>query len=252
MNWLIYITISLTVLTACNESTGNDSARDRSSMLNNFKHSTINFKDSIDQLLPGSTLQKSLIFSKDDYSFYAIRHLVDRNIYLYKEIGILGNSNFIEKRFYLKGGKLILFELYEKNDPDSVLTWTSRNYFRKGKIVISESDQSVEHQTDELLSSVGQNSRKILTDLQKLRDAIYQKGDFDLVYDNFAYYPKARYLILSNDQINPYRAAVRIEEADDFMKMILSHPEKYKGRKLNLKWHLREPFEALYLSGSLD
>lgn len=252
MNWLIYITLSLTILTACNESTDDDSARDRSTMLKDFRHNTIIFKDSIDQLLPGSTVQKSLIFSKDNYSFYASRHLDNRNIFLYKEIGILGNSNFIEKRFYLKGGDLILFELYEKNDPDSALASTLRSYFRKGKLVISESDQSVEYQTEELFSSTGHESRKILEDLQKLRDAINQKGEFDLVYDNFAYYPKARYLILSNDQINPYRAAIRIEEADDFIKMILSNPEKYKGRKLNLKWHLREPFEALYLRGRLD
>ena len=88
-------------------------------------------------------------------------------------------------------------------------------------------------------------------DMKKLNDAIYQRGQFDLVFDGITEYPKAKYLIFSRNNINAYRAPILVEKEDDFIKAISLNPEKYRGRKLKITWTLRNPNEAVYVSGGL-
>ena len=88
-------------------------------------------------------------------------------------------------------------------------------------------------------------------DLQLLDQALSQTGRFNLVFEGIADYPQARYLILSRDELNAYRAAILLENEDELAKELVSNPEKYKGRKLDLEWMIRNEEEAVYISGRL-
>lgn len=218
-----------------------------------IKNGIIAFADSVTASSKRSTKQESLIYTINDYSFHVSRYVRNSEVSLYIEHGYSASYGTVENRYYLKNGKVVLFARNAHN-PDSLLPYKAmREFYNNGDLV--GSDQKVAKTVDELAVEEYKVNRPgyrdIQADIKKLNDAIYQRGSFDLTLEGITEYPKARYLILSRNRFNSYRAALLIEKEDDLIKSIISNPEKYKNRKLDLKWKLKDPQQALYVSGRL-
>lgn len=211
------------------------------------------FADTVNNLSKEAIKQESLIYTLGDYSFHISRYIRNSEVSLYIEHGNSGDYGNTEKWYYLKDGKVVLSIHTSKNTMVYLPFKTERTFYKNGELLYSERKEA---NTRQELTSLNfrQNeipSEDIAEDMKKLNDAIYQRGKFDLVFDGITEYPKAKYLILSRNNFNAYRAPILVEKKDDFIEALFSNPEKYRGRKLKIIWALREPNEAVYVSGGL-
>jgi hypothetical protein len=87
--------------------------------------------------------------------------------------------------------------------------------------------------------------------LSFFEDALNGKGKFDLVFEGIAKCSKAKYLIFSSKEVNSYRAPVKVEMADEFIKEVTSNPLRYYGEKLDINWGVNDSNEVIYEAGKL-
>lgn len=244
--------ILLFSLAACNKNTDQLKTSINSVSSNSIKENILAIADSINKISVRAQKQESLIYNLGDYSFFISRFIQNSEAVLYIEHGKSGEYGHTEKRYYLKNGMVILLEQSSKDNKVYLPFKTERTYYNKGQPIYSERREA---RTAGELSGMNFKqqpaSGNILKDMKKLNDAMYQKGDFDLVFEGITEFPKAKYLILSKRNLNAYRAPILVEKKDNFIEAIATNPEKYLGRKLRITWDLRKPNEAVYVSGSL-
>lgn len=218
-----------------------------------IKQSILSFADTVNVQSRQSTKQQSLIYSLGDYSFHVCRYLKDSKVSLYVEHGHSSDGSESENRYYLEEGEVAL-RLENLFNPKGQLPFqTVRTFYRDGKLLFSEQKSAnTRHELAAIPYRVNDGSEaNVNEEMKKLNDAIYQRGRFDLKLEGIAEYPKAQYIILSQNGLNAYRAAVLIERKDDFIKAIIANPEKYSGRKLQLTWNLKDQNKAVYVKGRL-
>ncbi len=249
-----YLILILVTIASCTKNTDEVKTYVKPQTTTSIKNGIIAFADSVNTSSKGSIKQESLIYTINDYSFHVSRYVRNSEVSLYIEHGYSTSSGTVENRYYLKNGKVILSS-HNTHNPGSLLPYkTTRVFYNNGGLI--GSDQKAAKTTDDLAvadytaNKIGYSDIK--ADIKKLNDAIYQRGSFDLTLQGIAEYPKAKYLILSSNRFNSYRAALLIKKEDILIKSIIADPEKYRGRKLNLKWNLKDPKQALYVSGRLS
>ncbi|HEY1010011.1 MAG TPA: hypothetical protein VGE58_07870, partial [Daejeonella sp.] len=218
-----------------------------------IKEQIIAFSDSINTLVKGSIEQESLIYTINDYSFHVTRYVRGSDVSLYIEHGYSASSGRVENRYYLKNGKVVLYSHY-LNNPQSLVPYKLvREFYDAGELLLS--DHKTAKTADELDSTafVRRIARRTdrNTDIRTLNEAVYQRGAFNLSLEGITQYPGAKYLILSSNKVNSYRAALLIKKEDALIKSVIADPEKYRGRKVDLDWKLEEQNQALYVSGRL-
>lgn len=213
------------------------------------KQQLLHYKDSINSITGQLDKQQSLIYSRDDNSFFVTRYSSHGNPLLYIKKSRNNEYDSIEERYYIHNNNLVLY-LKNSRGLTSEETITERDFFRNNVLFHSEIQRSgVEDSTSD--TTIEKQKREKAADLQLLDQALSQTGRFNLVFEGIADYPQARYLILSRDELNAYRAAILLENEDELAKELVSNPEKYKGRKLDLEWIIRNEEEAVYISGRL-
>ncbi|WP_423147413.1 hypothetical protein [Rubrolithibacter danxiaensis] len=217
------------------------------------EESILRYVDSVNNNLPHFTKTESLIYTLDQLSFFVTKYSAGELPVLYINTGTRGDTVTYVKKYYLKNKHLVFYEEQQNNSsrPDPFVV--SRAYMRNNVIFYSEEKQAA---TEEELKTIQFKRSEITThnyadEITRLENALQQQGDFNLVFDDITAYPKARYIILSRNVVNAYRAPVLVEKEDDFIKELSSNKEKYKGRKLQLKWTIRNN-EAIYQSGTLE
>ena len=248
--FILLITLSLA---ACNKNKDQIKSSLNSAAGQLLKENILSFADTVNNLSKGAIKQESLIYTLGDYSFYVSRYVRNSEVSLYIELGNSGDYGNTEKRYYLKDGQVVLLVHYSKNMMVYLPFITERVFYKNGQILYSDCRESKTWRELRSLNFMQNEiaSQDIVEDMKKLNDAIYQRGKFDLVFEGITEYPKAKYLIFSRDNFNTYRAPVLVEKKDNFIEALFSNPEKYKGRKLKITWALREPNEAVYVSGGL-
>lgn len=248
--FLILITLSFA---ACNKNSDHIKSSINTAAGSLIKEDILAFADTIDNLSRWIDKQESLVYTLGNYSFHVSRYLNNSQVSLYIEHGSSNDYGYTEKRYYLKDGKVVLYIKTRKNTMSELPFKTTRSFYADGDLLYS--DQKSAKTENELISVnyLVNNTPEvhINDDMKKLSDAIYQRGQFDLVFFGITEYPKAKYLIFSRNNINAYRAPILVEKEDDFIKAISLNPEKYRGRKLKITWTLRNPNEAVYVSGGL-
>lgn len=253
MGRLKYFIVLLIIVASCNK---NSEQISRSANPESGKFNILNilsFADTVDNLSKTATKQESLLYNLGDYTFHVSRYVRNSEVSLYIEYGNNGEYGKTEKRFYLKDGHIVLLIENTEQTLNPMPFSTTRSFYKNGKLLYSDQKKAkteMELKNKEF-KMTGLPGRDILADLKKLNDAIYQRGDFDLVFAGIAEYPKAKYLILSRDKFNAYRAPILVEKEDDFIRAIFSNPEKYRGRKLKINWALDQSDQAIYVSGGL-
>lgn len=217
------------------------------------KTSILNYADSIDHQVKNAIKQESLVYTLGDYSFYVTRFIRNSKVLQYTETGRSATLGNTEKTYYLKEGKVVLLVHQLKSPGKSEPLLNTRTFYAGDEQLFSEQKTA---KTDSALKEsaylqTGVNNTDIDRELRKLNDAIYQRGSFDLLLEGITEYPRAKFLVLSRNSFNSYRAALLLEKEDDLVRSIISSPEKYRGRKLDLSWDLRDRARAVYVSGRL-
>lgn len=212
------------------------------------------YADSINSTLDQFEKQESLVFSRGDRSFSVVKYVKNGEPVLYIEKGDSGEYEASEKRYYLHEGRLVLYT--EKNKSFTSPTPVSYlcSYFRNNILFYTKRKTA----TDEIQlksSSFAETepSRKDqYLDIVGLENALKQNHDFNLVFEGIAEYPKAKYLILSRNGLNTYRAALRVDSEDDLIHELATNPDRYAGSKLDLTWKINKDNEAIYQSGRVQ
>jgi len=250
---LIFFISILVFVISCNKNPDQTISLEVPGSANFIIQRILTYSDTVDHLSNAASKQESLIYSLRDYSFHVSRYVRNSEVSLYIEHGNMGEQGHSEKRYYLKDGEVVLLTehlvLARNEQPFRI----NRSFYQNGDLLYS--DQKIGKTENELKTKEFRMSilpeGNIRADLKKLNDAIYQYVEFDLVFDGITEYPKAKYLIFSKNKFNAYRASVKVEKEDDFIRAIFSNPEKYRGRKFKINWDLRRPAQAIYVSGRL-
>lgn len=209
------------------------------------------YSDSLDRKLEWMHKQESLTYTLGDYSFYVTKYSNSKTPLVLVEHSRHGKQGSSEKRYYLKEGKPVLLVQTDKKPSDELPYVCKRGFYRGNALFLAQIKWA---NTADELNNVPFTTDSSLqffadTDLKKIMDAINQEGDFDLPFDGVIEYPKARYLILSRDQLNAYRASILVDKEDEFIHAILMNPAEYRGRKLQINWRFNNHGEMVYISG---
>ncbi len=249
-----YLILILLVAASCTKNTDEVETAIEGKTAASIKGQIIAFADSIDTFSKGSVKQESLVYTINDYSFHISRYIRDSRVSLYIEHGYSARSGSVESRYYLKNGKVVLYSHRLQNPGNPFPYKEVREFYPHGGLTLADYRTA---KTTEQFAIAGFKpgilaSRNIKADIKKLNDAIYQRGAFDLTLEGITQYPGAKYLILSSKKFNSYRAALLIQKEDALIKAVIADPERYKGRKVDLEWDLKDRNQALYVSGRLS
>lgn len=210
------------------------------------------YADSINQLIPALEKEVSLVYSSGDRSFSITKYMNNSLPVLYIEKVNSGDGN-TEKRYYIKKDKLLLYQV--SSAPYNVVQSKAliNAYFRNNILFYTEQKKAGDNTGPEKnpFIQTGPEPKDPLHDIPSMEDALNQRGKFNLVFDGITEYPKAKYLILSRDELNAFRAVIRVDKEDDLIKELSSNPGRYDGVKLDLKWDVTDDNEAVYKGGGL-
>lgn len=213
--------------------------------------SILKYKDSINSSLNNFKKQKSLPFSAGEYTFLITKYSQNDKKTVLIEQADRGDNNHREKRYYLKNGNLVLYT--EKNSirkHDTIHYSEARAFFRNGIQFAADAKSA----TDKELLSIThfQKSKPITVDvykaLHRYEDALTQTGQFDLTFEEIIEYPKAIYIVLAHQDLNPYRSSLLIRKQDNFIRELINNPVSYRGRKVKMDWEKKDR-EYVYVSG---
>ncbi|WP_374166405.1 hypothetical protein [Arcticibacter sp. MXS-1] len=212
------------------------------------------YGDSIDANLAQFTKQQSLVYERGDYSFSVARYSKDNAPVLYVERGSAGESGDSEKRYYLKDGKVVLYSERTSGPAAAPAASLVKLYYRNSVLFngfIKKGSSETELEQARFQPYRGGGRKAADQDLPRLEDAVSQKGEFDLVFESVTEYPRARYIVLTRERFNAYRAVIRADKEDEFIRELASNPMKYQGASLHIKWNVTADNEAVYKEGTL-
>ena len=210
------------------------------------------YADSINAVLPFCEETKSMVYTLGDYSFQVSRFKHHDKIVLYIEQGNNGEYRSVEKRYYIEDNMPAL--LVERSVDSRKSLRYSNTYFKQGKVFIAEQKSGSAKEMNIQNAGFKEASLEAVDHYQELEtyeDALNQRRKFDLVFEEIAECPKAKYLILSRKEINSYRAPVKVEVEDEFIRELYSNPLRYRGEKLDISWKINSNNETVYLQGRL-
>lgn len=208
------------------------------------------YADSINTVLPLCKEVKSMVYSLGDYSFQVSKFLQHGETVLYVEHGNSGEYGSVEKRFYIENRAPVL--LMERSTDNTKAIKFSKTYFREGRAFTTRERLGMNEMEIRDASYKGAEPATVYyRTLETYEDAINQRRKFDLVFEEIAECPKAKYLILSRKEINSYRAPIKVEVEDEFIHELYSNPLRYRGEKLDITWRMNANNEAVYSYGKL-
>ena len=208
------------------------------------------YADSIKSTLANFDKDTSLIYAAGDYWFYVTKYFYNNEPVLYIENGSSGDYGFAKRYYYLRNNGIVLFEERLKNSvQDSTAFATNKNFYRNNTHFLSMTKNG---KTEAELNKAGfrpYRSEKInpAKKLERLENALQQKGEFELLFSSITGSPEERYLLLNNSKAGPQEVAVKVENEDDFIKELVANPDKYKGQKLDFNWSLKDSTEVIYI-----
>jgi hypothetical protein len=209
--------------------------------------SSINgYADSIKLHISEFEKRESLVFNQGEYSFYVTRYSSNGKPVLYIEHGD-GEMGSVDKYYYVDSQRLLLLIEDVFNSYESPRYRSLREYYRNDVLFHSDSKSADDEAAFNAAKheKAGGRNRDIGEILDHLESAIENKGDFNLTFEGITEYPKARYIILSKKELKSYRAVIRVENEDEFIRELVTNAEKYKGSSLSFNWHI-ENDEAIY------
>jgi hypothetical protein len=219
----------------------------------NIKKQIRAYADSVNAILPFSKVEKSMVYSIDHYSFQVTKYLYKGKPVLYVEKGQSNDNTLLTRMYYVENSKPILVREKKIRGNGINQYRLSNTYFKNDNVIGLEQKSGInEIEVSHLPFQVAdvKSAPKILP-VRVMEDALAQHGEFDLVFEDIIECPKARYLILSRNNVSAYRVPVKVEREDDFIHAVSAEPHRFKGEKLDLSWSLSKQNEMIYLAGRL-
>jgi hypothetical protein len=208
----------------------------------------------LNSLLPTARKLQSMIYTRGDYSFQITKYLNNGRPFLYVENGVSTSGGPVERRYYVRD-KDLLYVLENQNTVATEPSFTTiRTYFRNNKLISAEKKAGLTR--DELNASAFEQialpKTSYYSHIPFFEDALNRRGAFELVFNSITECSKAKYLVFSNNEIDGYRAPVRVESEDEFIHELSSNPGKYQGEKMDIDWNLSPNNEIVYAAGKLQ
>lgn len=252
LRYLFTVPVALIILTSCNRNSK------RTLLVLPTKQETLAremvilaYADSINNHLPTFLKHESLFYYLGENAFYVTKyHDLDQKNIVYIKHNHIGKTKIIEQIYYIRNGQTVLVETTKKSK-QSNLADTIKTYFYNQAAWMPQSEIQLAGYNLALFNTENTvlNSFNWLQEIKVMEDALKQQGNFELVFEDIAEYPKAKYIILSQDKINTYRAPIKIEKEDALVTELRSNPERFRGRKLLITCEVRDKNEAIYVSG---
>lgn len=209
------------------------------------------YADSVKLHLSGFEKRESLVFSREEYSFYVTRYSSNGDPVLYIEHAD-GEMGSVEKYYYVDQQLLLLVVEDIFNSYESPRYSSKREYFRNDVLFhtdIKSADDEATFRKAPHEKTDG-SKRDVPEILDNLEKAINREGEFDLTFEGITEYPRARYIVLSKNELKSYRAVIRVDKEDDFIRELVTNTEKYKRSPLKINWIIKDG-EAVYESGKI-
>lgn len=213
------------------------------------------YADSVNGLLPVLKKQESLVYTLGDHTFSVTKYTDQESPVLYIEKSSTGYGG-TEKRYYLKKDQLLLYSVLSESY-NIARPYTLKNEYFRNNILFYAEEKRTENKNElktvpfTPISNPAPAQKDHIKDLSSLEDALKQRDQFNLVFDGITEYPKAKYIILTRNELNAYRAAIRVDKEDDLVRELSSNPARYKGARLDLQWKIAGENEAVYQSGRI-
>lgn len=251
--YLLLIVPLTLALSSCNQQPKHPQADliNQSSPAAMTDESILRYADSIQSNLSSLEKQSSLIFQQGEQSMYVEKYSANGKPVLYEENidnKLISNRS---KRYFLINDTLILVQ--ESIKANNGLTET-RNYFRNN--ISFKKEQRTAANAAALKKqpflSVKSAMRTVQTaedevqQLKKMEDAIGQKGDFAMYFEQFIDIPEESIIQLKGSGQNSYTANVMVRTPDALIDSLQRQPTIFKNEKLNFKWEIADK-EAVYV-----
>lgn len=209
------------------------------------------YADSIKIHLSEFEKRESLVFSRQDNSFYVTRYSSNGNpvLYVEQEEGEIGS---VKRYYYIDRHHLLLLVEEVFNSFESPRYLSKREYYRNDVLFHTDLKSADDEVTFRKAprKKINGNKRDLAEALDNLEKAINREAEFNLTFEGITEYPRARYIILSKNELKSHRAVIRVDKEDDFIRELVSNTEKYKGSPLNINWVIKDG-EAIYESGKI-
>jgi hypothetical protein len=257
-NALLFSTtcIAMVLITSCDRLYSNylaDSTDINASGQLSNEYEIFRFANSVDAQLSQCSLEKSMIYTLGDYSFYIEKYLSKGRPVLYVEKQISEKFGTLVKYCYVKDLKPIFLSEKEffsnREKPHSV----TNTFFKDGTAFSSETKSASTLQEINLAmfqkAEVKKHNKTI--GIEFFEDAIAKRGKFDLLFDRITQCPKAKYLILSRSEANSFRVPVKVEKEDEFIRAISTDPGSFRGARLDIRCKINHNNELVYVAGRI-
>lgn len=174
-------------------------------------------------------IAQSLRFSNDTEHYNVVEYSQNDTSKLFVE-SYFNNESEYTRQLYLNNGKVI----FVKEMGYQFIADVEEEYELKIYVFDDEHQQVYKKILDpeaEVEPSFEKFNETLVIDADKPKNAILQKGEFELKFGEFLIIEPQSYLILENKESN-YNVALFIMEGDYLLDELYTNPEKYKGKTI--------------------
>ncbi|SMO49297.1 hypothetical protein [Solitalea koreensis] len=259
---LLFLSTLLIYLVACTHSesekekkiTASDSTKNKTADSFTTIDSQVN---AIQKSIPSLPYVRSMKYERNDSTTFDVSvYLNGANpVSMYEEINA-GKKGYKRRTIYFIDDKPSFVSTTEKKvDGKNYIFKETKSYLDNGKLVISLS-RSATH-TSELMNKTFEPENNDTTNyneiLKRMNRALAKSGEFDLLFSKIKKVGNRTYLVLSKPSKDSYHTNLLILPGtkDIMIKKIQANPEKFEGKKLDVKWEYqnRNGSEQLIYNG---
>lgn len=172
-------------------------------------------------------IAQSLRFSNETDHYNVVEYSQNDSSKLFVE-SYYDNESEYTRQIYLQNGKVVFVKEFGFNVVDNL----AQDYEIKA-YVFNETEQLVYKKTldENEEGNFVKQDENIKIDIKKPKNAVLQKGDFEMKFGEFLVVPPQSYLILENKE-SKYNVALFIQEGDFLLDELFTNPEEYKGKTI--------------------
>ena len=212
------------------------------------------YVDSLKTLIPGCNVQKSMVYSFGDHSFHVTRYSHQGKPVMYVERGSSGDSVNFEKHYYLKDKNVALLTESSFTESSEYPFSYSEVFFKEGEVFFLAQRKGMtpgDHQAQPCRKTNMKPKINSASILAMFEDALGQRGKFDLVFEGITKCSTSKYLVFAAKDVDGFRAPVKVDRDDEFIRELSNNPMRYKGERLKISWAMSDKNQATYKTGEL-
>jgi len=172
-------------------------------------------------------IAQSLRFSNETDHYNAVEYSQNDSSKLFVE-SYYNNESEYTRQLYLQNGKVVFVKKSGFKVVDNVT-----EYYEIKAYIFNENEQLVFKKIldENEEGAFKKQDKNIEVDSEKPKNAVLQKGEFEMKFGEFLVVPPQSYLILENKQ-SKYNVALFIQEGDFLLDELFTNPDQYKGKTI--------------------